>query len=69
MSDIKKQDLIDIKNSLRYDYSEEEVDSMLLTASFNYFDGGIEITYLNGVKDKFYYKKVLVHSSEFKKEN
>ena len=45
-------------------YSDDDIKDMLKSATFRCHDGGVDITYENGVVDKFIYIKVLVHLSE-----
>lgn len=64
ISEIKGDDISMIKVSLLKEYDEDNVMDMLLHADFSINDKGISVKYDNGMVDEFYYKVVLLHSSE-----
>ncbi|KVP97835.1 hypothetical protein WJ96_04495 [Burkholderia ubonensis] len=63
MSNITADDLKQIKTCLNEEYPEAEVDEMLESATFEKTSEGVIVTYDNGVKDRFFYRQVLLHSS------
>lgn len=62
-------DLAAIKASLLAEYSAEDVQAMLNTASFYKDSAGVVVTYANGAVDKFHFITVLVHESEASASN
>ena len=59
-----RSDLEAIKASLLSEYSAEDVQAMLNTASFHKDSAGVVVTYANNLVDKFRFITVLVHESE-----
>ena len=58
---ITDNDIKQIKEILRDEYSQAEVDDMISNATITKDDNGVLVTYDNGVKDLFAYKQVLYH--------
>jgi hypothetical protein len=64
MTPVSETELIQIKASLRTEYSEEDIKAMLKTAKLERTPWGVTVSYNNGAQDKFLYQQVLVHESE-----
>jgi len=48
-------------------YSDEDIEEMLENASFKCHDDGVDVTYSNGIVDKFIYVKKLIHPTDIHK--
>lgn len=64
MMSVSSKDLIQIKASLRTEYSEKEIEKMMKNARIEREPWGVTVSYDNGAQDKFFYTQVLVHESE-----
>lgn len=64
MTTVSANDLIQIKTSLRSEYSEKDIEAMLKTARIERTPWGVTVSYDNGAQDKFFYTQSLVHESE-----
>ncbi|MBM25172.1 MAG: hypothetical protein CL760_05715 [Chloroflexi bacterium] len=63
-TEVNKDHLDMIIESLMVEYSTSEVLEMLNTAVFSVIDNGYNVTYENGVEDKFVFVQKLVHESD-----
>jgi hypothetical protein len=63
-TEVNKDHLDMIIESLMVAYSTSEVRKMLNTAVFSVIDNGYKVTYENGVEDKFVFVQKLVHESD-----
>lgn len=63
-TEVNKDHLNMIIESLMVAYSTSEVHEMLNTAVFSVIDNGYKVTYENGVEDKFVFVQKLVHESD-----
>lgn len=66
MSNLTASDRESIQRSLLEEYTPEEVDEMLATATLVKDNAGVTVTYQNGVVDRFVFIKVLVHESDIR---
>lgn len=63
-TEVNKDHLDMIIESLMVAYSTSEAREMLNTAVFSVIDNGYKVTYENGVEDKFIFVQKLVHESD-----
>jgi hypothetical protein len=63
-TEVNKNHLDMIIESLMVAYSNSEAREMLNTAVFSVIDNGYKVTYENGVEDKFVFVQKLVHESD-----
>lgn len=69
MTPVSETELIQIKASLRTEYSEDDIKAMLKTAKLERTSWGVTVSYNNGAQDKFFYQQVLVHESELQQSH
>lgn len=63
-TEVNKDHLDMIIESLMVAYSTSEAREMLNTAVFSFIDNGYKVIYENGVEDKFVFVQKLVHESD-----